>query len=34
VVARHRRDDADFARLLDRIARELTAAALRPTQAA
>jgi chromosomal replication initiator protein len=34
VVARRRLADADFARLLDRIARELTAAALKPAQAA
>jgi chromosomal replication initiator protein len=34
VVARHRRADADFARLLDGIASELAAAAFRPTQAA
>jgi chromosomal replication initiation ATPase DnaA len=34
VVARRRQDDADFARLLDRIAHELTAAAQKPAQAA
>jgi chromosomal replication initiator protein len=34
VVARRRQYDADFARLLDRIAHELTAAAQKPAQAA
>jgi chromosomal replication initiation ATPase DnaA len=34
VVALRRRADADFAQLLDRIARDLTAAALKPAQAA
>jgi hypothetical protein len=34
VVARRRLADADFAQLLDRIARELTAAALKPAGAA
>lgn len=34
VVARRRLADADFARLLDRIARELTAAAHKPAHAA